>query len=361
MELFSAFLTGVFYCVLIDYWRRDTTARARREAGPLLAAITLSRSTRIWRAAAMLCFGALALLPGVVLVATGIGELSGMVVFTWTVMVFCVADFWPWRRDNLEVRENAIVLTKPNVVCIPWREITSCRWGPVPGRLVIERGGAKVKCRVAPDQVDSATAVLSQHVEVSAHGIRLASPTFNLDGSVRTGPRPEHREVIFRRLQFDLRTMFLLMLAASAAFGWLGINYRSGKDQEAVVAGLAAFQPDERWVGYDVFWLDFSKSKTKPGDDDLIYLGQLRRMQTLDLTDAPVTDAGLKYLYGLTRLRSVYLNGTEVTQQGVAALQRALPKANIGWWRRNLGPQALTAPPPPPSSPPPPADPPDSE
>lgn len=159
--------------------------------------------------------------------------------------------------------------------------------------------------------------------------------------------------------------MLLLMLAASAAFGWWGINYRSSKRQEAVIAGFAAFQPGVQWAGYDVFDLDFSQCKTQPGDDDLIYVGELHGMWSLNLAGSSVTDAGLKHLYGLTRLRSVYLYGTKVTQRGVDALHRALPNTHIGWSPGSVGPRALTAPPPsappPPPTPPPPANTPNNQ
>jgi len=55
----------------------------------------------------------------------------------------------------------------------------------------------------------------------------------------------------------------------------------------------------------------------------------LTKLQTLDLADAQVTDAGLKHLHGLTQLKVLYFGGTKVTEAGIQELQEALPKANI--------------------------------
>jgi hypothetical protein len=42
-----------------------------------------------------------------------------------------------------------------------------------------------------------------------------------------------------------------------------------------------------------------------------------------------VTDAGLVHLKGLTKLRALKLNGTNVTAGGVKQLQQALPNCKI--------------------------------
>ena len=50
---------------------------------------------------------------------------------------------------------------------------------------------------------------------------------------------------------------------------------------------------------------------------------------TLDLSHAPVTDAGLEHLKGLTQLQWLYLNQTKVMDAGVAELRKALPNVYI--------------------------------
>jgi hypothetical protein len=58
-------------------------------------------------------------------------------------------------------------------------------------------------------------------------------------------------------------------------------------------------------------------------------LKNLKRLQTLDLASTQVDDDGLPRLYGLAQLRILRLSVTDVTDAGVAALQKALPKVKI--------------------------------
>jgi len=49
----------------------------------------------------------------------------------------------------------------------------------------------------------------------------------------------------------------------------------------------------------------------------------------LDLKGTRATDAGLKHLAGLGKLKELDLTGTQVTADGVGRLQKALPKCKI--------------------------------
>jgi internalin A len=49
----------------------------------------------------------------------------------------------------------------------------------------------------------------------------------------------------------------------------------------------------------------------------------------LNLSDTPITDAGLVSMKGLTKLESVMVGNTQVTDAGVKALNRALPNLTI--------------------------------
>ena len=51
----------------------------------------------------------------------------------------------------------------------------------------------------------------------------------------------------------------------------------------------------------------------------------------VDFSYSKVTDAGLVHLKGMTDLRSLDLRNTEVTAEGVKALQAALPECRIQW------------------------------
>jgi hypothetical protein len=49
----------------------------------------------------------------------------------------------------------------------------------------------------------------------------------------------------------------------------------------------------------------------------------------LDLSGTKVTDRGLVHLYGLKNLQSIVLSETKVSEQGKAALRKALPEATV--------------------------------
>ncbi len=62
--------------------------------------------------------------------------------------------------------------------------------------------------------------------------------------------------------------------------------------------------------------------RTQVTDPGLAHLKGLTRLSKLDLSRTQVTDAGLKHLEGLTGLRELYLQGTQVSDAGLGHLQR---------------------------------------
>jgi len=60
-------------------------------------------------------------------------------------------------------------------------------------------------------------------------------------------------------------------------------------------------------------------------------VGTLTKLERLSLSGCTFSDAGLKQLAGLSNLTQLDLTGTQVTVDGVAALQKALPKCKIVW------------------------------
>ena len=56
---------------------------------------------------------------------------------------------------------------------------------------------------------------------------------------------------------------------------------------------------------------------------------ELSVLQVLDLNDTNVTDSGLGASKGMTRLSTLNLAGTSVTDAGVQDLQKALPRVRI--------------------------------
>jgi hypothetical protein len=55
----------------------------------------------------------------------------------------------------------------------------------------------------------------------------------------------------------------------------------------------------------------------------------LNNLEELHLLGTDVTDAGLAHLEKLTDLKSLFLDNTNVTSEGVEKLQRALPNCQI--------------------------------
>ena len=70
---------------------------------------------------------------------------------------------------------------------------------------------------------------------------------------------------------------------------------------------------------------------TDEGLAQLASAGQ--QITTLELTGNPITDAGLVHLQQMSNLTFVSLDDTQVTQNGVDELQRAMPHLNVGFFQ----------------------------
>jgi hypothetical protein len=55
----------------------------------------------------------------------------------------------------------------------------------------------------------------------------------------------------------------------------------------------------------------------------------LADLRQISIWGAPITDKGLEPLKGLTKLERVSFFNTEVTREGIADLQKALPRAKV--------------------------------
>ena len=69
--------------------------------------------------------------------------------------------------------------------------------------------------------------------------------------------------------------------------------------------------------------------RTRIDDAALRELKGAERLLCLDLEDTAITDAGLVHLHGLPNLSLISLDGTQVTAQGLAALNKAMPTLGI--------------------------------
>ena len=64
-------------------------------------------------------------------------------------------------------------------------------------------------------------------------------------------------------------------------------------------------------------------------DEGLRYLSKLRQLKSLSLNHTGISDAGLIHVEVLVKLKWIDLSNTKVTRNGIARLQKALPKTKI--------------------------------
>ena len=144
--------------------------------------------------------------------------------------------------------------------------------------------------------------------------------------------KPAYR--LRRLVQFRLRTLLVLLLAASLLMGWWRHTVqRYGRQQEALaeVAHLAkfvAFEPGQpAWlrpfadeaVFRDVVHLSF-QSRRDFKDEHIVHLAKMPRLRRLSLQHARISDEGLKHLAKLEHLDTLSLESTRVGNEGMPYL-----------------------------------------
>jgi len=342
MELFAALLTVTLFWLFVHVTVTGNRARAVRKAGPLL--LKLRRpGARIGQV--VLVVGGLLLGGQFIWISIRIYRTSPM-AFVPAMGLFVILNFLTSAQilgTGVELRQHGVVPIRAGlrtkVAFAPWGYIRYCRWsysdswkwGPG-GRLLVCYRDRSETYPVSGKQQAEATAVLARYVQVrDESGETVAEAPMGLNDPEKTDPETLQPE--FRRWQFSLRTLLLLVLVASSGFSWLGIWNRRARTQRAIVQKLEekGLHLDVTHMGVDVYMLsiDASKSSVKASDEDLREIGQLSRLRWLDLSDSAVTDTGLVHLEHLTRLNWLGLDRTQVTEEGVSRLQTALPETEI--------------------------------
>jgi hypothetical protein len=146
------------------------------------------------------------------------------------------------------------------------------------------------------------------------------------------------------RVRISVRALMVLVLLVG---GWMGWLVRSARVQRAAVTAIQRVngyveyewdftnpnrKPDHGpwwpnwlvdWVGVDYFFnivaVDLDGRAT---DLELVHVGNLTRLRSLQLSQSAVTDSGLAYLQELTSLKRLTLKSTGVTDAGLAHLKR---------------------------------------
>jgi hypothetical protein len=148
-----------------------------------------------------------------------------------------------------------------------------------------------------------------------------------------------------RRVQFSIRSLFVLMLTVAAAFGWLVAEMKAAREQKDAVEEM-------RKLGWDVYYdweLDLGRGPEAPqpawlrnllgndffvhaqfarcgangedADAGLAHLKALTKLEVLDLSGAKITDAGLAHLKGLTQIQKLCLARAQVADASLAHLE----------------------------------------
>ncbi len=325
MEILAALLTAVTYWLFLFYFLKGRRERLGERAAALLCEKQRCRRRWYWNVALaifvpLLVFGRIGMAIYFWLrwrdndLLHSIFELNSLffvrnliATIVWTPFLFLLLPI------SLEFRQRAMLVYQGMFsILIPWKRVKYCKRLPVSGRLQLRTRGMKYE--VDGSNVDAASllAALTTVVEVRDCAGTLLHPELQAQREEQAGanaPPPW-------RFQFDLRTLLLFVLFASAAMSWYGIRYHRDEAEQTALARLDPFKPDVFGPPF-MLWIDFSKSSVKPHDGDLALLSAFDRLEGLDLTGAPITDAGLTHLGPLRSLRTLNLSKTAVTDQGL--------------------------------------------
>ena len=323
MELFSALLTVALFWLFVHVCVTGYRAQGRRKAGPLL--LKLRRpGARIQQV--LMASSAVLILVAYTLFTIELYGILDNVIMPALGLCVVLGLFFNVRMLGvvLELHQHGIVpVSRARIAFAPWHYVRYCRWARS-NRLLVKYQDRSEVYRIAGQQREEATAVLARHVEVRELTATGPAALERPEAQEQTNTGAERLEPEFRRRQFGLRTLLLFVLVASCGFSWLGIRTRRAAQQRAIIDSLESRGLDPKVVFHsiDVSSIDFSNSRSKPGDNDLKQLAQLPRLEWLILSGSPVTDTGLSYLEGLNRLELLDLSRTQITDAGVVHLQK---------------------------------------
>lgn len=169
------------------------------------------------------------------------------------------------------------------------------------------------------------------------------------------------------QLQFSVRTLLISVVFLSLPFSWVAVMRARVEQQRKLHAAVQHLYPSAEWsLGYitglrvpdrpDELSSAFQPYRF-PGDGDLAdltkftnlrhldlsgcseltdaglaHLGRCTKLEHLNLSDCPqVTDAGLVDLGNLASLQALWLEGTQVTVEGVMKLRETFPECQISY------------------------------
>jgi len=120
-------------------------------------------------------------------------------------------------------------------------------------------------------------------------------------------------------------------LILSLVCGLGGIWWRRAKTDRHVVNCLREFGANAYFEGGRVRGLEFLPTAERAGDEDIARLKHLKALETLDLTDTNVTDAGIRHLVGLPNLKYLFVDASRISDKGVRVLTSNHPHPSISF------------------------------
>lgn len=137
-----------------------------------------------------------------------------------------------------------------------------------------------------------------------------------------------------RRLQFRLRTLFVLVLLCGVAltgWNWISPYHKARREQAAFIAAIEGLGGTVVSANYGPSWFPVqtahvvSYNRQPLGDKDLAYLSTFPAAQFVihcDLSSTLVTDACLAHLAKWSRIRDLRLDHCWITDRGISEFAR---------------------------------------
>jgi hypothetical protein len=349
LEYFIAGLTGFFLWWLIHHVRAFHGERKRQQAGQLVLEVKSSRWYLIFVNVNISCLFFAGLAFQCVLICMtfrGVQEVgSGIVVesipfviinvncFLGTFLFFAYFSFIRFRWYQFIIYEHGIKLMPWGFFFIPWKKIKYCQWHLSKKkrlRIVIYRHFINPRYSIL--DYDSTASALCRYVEFRDNdGTVISTPPshFSLDKPDASG---KNNPVRFFPLQFDLSTLFLLMLFIASASSWYGYHFARSKPQRDAVAKLEKHQPRVSYYDVDVQSLIIKNGSDSLDDDDLAAVESLPAIQLLMLDSPSITDAGLVHLESAIHLKYLSFCNTSVTGSGFSRLQHLTQLQSLSFY-----------------------------
>ena len=164
---------------------------------------------------------------------------SLIVVQAWFFLMFLPMLLLLLPRTLELCRHGLLIFHGFGTALIPWSRVECARWSSVSGKLQIQLRRAWPGIDVLVDKKEVAIAVLRSIIELRDVAGCVMNPEIHATGRARDRDAASSA----RRFQFDLRTLLLFMLFASAAMSWFGIYYRRDAAEKAALARLDPFKP----------------------------------------------------------------------------------------------------------------------